>query len=124
MSDAICVSCGEIATVVDPRNDAMRCEKYPACAGRTATHPLLATVDQTLKALAEEKEISSRLREEIQALQQEIKSMSLALDIYLSVDDKCDQLLRSVGLDDTINVVPRLAELVEQYRKLKDAREA
>lgn len=59
------------------------------------------------------------LSKTLEATRKELEQANHALDIYVANDEKCDQLLKSVGLDDTINVVPRLAELVERVKKAR-----
>jgi hypothetical protein len=51
----------------------------------------------------------------VAAATSELDGALAALDIYVANDDKCDQMLRSVGLDDTGNVVPRLHGLIKQH---------
>jgi hypothetical protein len=45
---------------------------------------------------------------------EDVKSVQGALDIYVGNDEKADALLKRAGYDDTTNVVPRLAALVDE----------
>lgn len=101
--------------------DALRAERE-AVLRHLETTLVVAKIDATKQAVKLHDEIDT-LKARVAELEQENKALSHALDIYIGNDDKCHALLRSVGMDDTINVVPRLAELVKEYRKLKDATE-
>lgn len=54
--------------------------------------------------------------ERIHKTTSEARDMPLAaINIFANNEDKCDQMLRGIGLDDTINVVPRLHDLIGMY---------
>jgi len=61
----------------------------------------------------------AKLREKLAEAKAEIKSLESVIDIFVANEEKCDAILKSVGLDDTLNIVPRLSALAKDFKYSK-----
>lgn len=61
----------------------------------------------------------SEANAEVNALRKSMMQADACIENFIANEDKADELLKRAGLDDTVNVVPRLAALVDETVALR-----